>query len=375
VIRRLLAVFITVASPLSAQQWKVEVQGGRIRSALDPEARPTTSVAAGLAYEDLTTLFRISTGVPTKQEAPYWGSAALWKRLAAKKGAFIAGVDLTGNAYAFQDRVTTRSGGGLFDPITTSSDKRTGNAFAGQALPLVAIESGAFQLQARAGVSYYRATIENQSKDRTVKLGDIQLTFRPTPSIALIPVVKRFQARAEKASTFAGASAVIAQDRLSLWGSAGQWLGDSSATSWNAGGSLRFTDRASFIASARHDGLDPLYLSPAQTSWSAGISFIIGGNAGISRAPVPAVYKQGQATIRIPVSQTASQPSVAGDFNGWKPAQMERDGKFWSYTVAANPGVYNYAFVAPDGSWFVPENVPGRKDDGMGGHVAVLVVR
>jgi hypothetical protein len=54
---------------------------------------------------------------------------------------------------------------------------------------------------------------------------------------------------------------------------------------------------------------------------------------------------------------------------------MERDGSFWTYRVAAQPGVYNYAFVAPDGTWYVPEAVPGRKDDGMGGHVAVLVIR
>jgi hypothetical protein len=40
----------------------------------------------------------------------------------------------------------------------------------------------------------------------------------------------------------------------------------------------------------------------------------------------------------------------------------------------AAPGVYHYAFVAEDGTWFVPESVPGRQDDGMGGHVAVLVV-
>ena len=38
------------------------------------------------------------------------------------------------------------------------------------------------------------------------------------------------------------------------------------------------------------------------------------------------------------------------------------------------PGVYHYAFVAEDGTWFVPESVPGRQDDGMGGHTAVLVV-
>ena len=44
-------------------------------------------------------------------------------------------------------------------------------------------------------------------------------------------------------------------------------------------------------------------------------------------------------------------------------------------TVKLDPGVYNYAFVTPAGEWFVPESVAGRKSDGMGGHVAVLVVR
>jgi 1,4-alpha-glucan branching enzyme len=77
----------------------------------------------------------------------------------------------------------------------------------------------------------------------------------------------------------------------------------------------------------------------------------------------------------LAVSSASSRPSIAGDFNEWKPAPMERDGDQWSYTVAVTRGVYNYAFVGADGSWFVPKDVPGRKDDGMGGYVAVLVVR
>ena len=54
---------------------------------------------------------------------------------------------------------------------------------------------------------------------------------------------------------------------------------------------------------------------------------------------------------------------------------MERRGNQWTYTVAVPRGVYNYSFVSASGEWFVPDGVPGRKDDGMGGHVAVLVVR
>jgi hypothetical protein len=37
-------------------------------------------------------------------------------------------------------------------------------------------------------------------------------------------------------------------------------------------------------------------------------------------------------------------------------------------------GVYQYAFRSATGEWFVPTSIAGRRDDGMGGHVAVLVV-
>jgi hypothetical protein len=53
---------------------------------------------------------------------------------------------------------------------------------------------------------------------------------------------------------------------------------------------------------------------------------------------------------------------------------MARDGSRWTYTAHLDPGVYHYSFVGEDGTWFVPESVPGRQSDGMGGYVAVLVV-
>jgi hypothetical protein len=36
--------------------------------------------------------------------------------------------------------------------------------------------------------------------------------------------------------------------------------------------------------------------------------------------------------------------------------------------------VYQYAFRSTSGEWFVPASIAGRRDDGMGGHEAVLVV-
>ena len=53
---------------------------------------------------------------------------------------------------------------------------------------------------------------------------------------------------------------------------------------------------------------------------------------------------------------------------------MRREGDQWVIRIPLAAGVYNYAFRGSDGQWFVPASVPGRRDDGFGGHVAVLVV-
>jgi hypothetical protein len=79
--------------------------------------------------------------------------------------------------------------------------------------------------------------------------------------------------------------------------------------------------------------------------------------------------------IQLPLAHASSAPRVAGDFNAWKPQPMQRSDSAWVFTVQLAPGVYNYAFVDDNGEWFVPAKHPGRKSDGMGGTVAVLVVR
>jgi hypothetical protein len=136
-----------------------------------------------------------------------------------------------------------------------------------------------------------------------------------------------------------------------------------------------YIDRTTIDASVRRDTFDPLYMQPAQTSWNVGLSIQVGGPVGTPAPPVPAEYVDGRATIHLPASAVPSAPSIAGDFNGWKPAPMQRDRRpNWTFTIRLAPGVYNYSFVTADGTWFVPEDVPGRRDDGMGGHVAVLVV-
>jgi hypothetical protein len=53
---------------------------------------------------------------------------------------------------------------------------------------------------------------------------------------------------------------------------------------------------------------------------------------------------------------------------------MQREGREWTFRLPLAKGVYNYAFRSARGDWFVPTSTPGRRDDGFGGQVAVMVV-
>lgn len=372
----LLACALT-ASPLAAQQWNIDAVGGRIRSALDPAATASQSIVLGLRYDDALSAFRISGGVPTTSDEPLWGAIAVAKRFAARQNQVMFGVDVAGNGFLLHDRVqrTQQTPGGIFNqPTTVAAPSLSGSAFAGQALPVIGYEGPRAQAYARAGVSYYTGRFGNQSRDRTVRLADAQVTFAPTSQLALIPTVRGYQ-DSVRTYTYAGVTAVAVHGPASFWGTVGQWINPGGeATPWAAGASLRVHRQASLNASVRRDAIDPLYLTPAQSSWNAGLSIQFGGRA-LGPAPIPSRYRDGRATLRLPVAKSKTQPSIAGDFNGWKPAPMQRAGDEWIYTVALRPGVYNYSFVNARGEWFVPEKFPGRKDDGMGGQVAVLVVQ
>jgi len=357
-----------------AQEWHLTTEAGRIRSALDP-ATATPSISLGLRFEDLMTGLRLTAGVPTRSDEALWGSIAAGRRLTLRGGKFVAGVDLLANAFGLFDRSSSPLNvPGPLDPPAPQVE-RNGHALAGQALPMVGYEGLRVQVRARAGISRYASRIASQTRDRTVRLADLQLTWMPTSSVALSPMIQRFQPGGESVATLIGATVLTATSSGSLWAMAGRWSAESiSDLQWSAGARWRLHANVSLDAAARRSAFDPLHLQPAQTSWSAGLSLLL-GKARVISPPVPAAYTGGRALIRLPVSASKSAPSIAGDFNGWTPAPMQRDGNQWTYTVAIAPGVYHYAFVSSAGEWFVPASVAGRKDDGMGGHVAVLVVR
>lgn len=77
------------------------------------------------------------------------------------------------------------------------------------------------------------------------------------------------------------------------------------------------------------------------------------------------------------LQQGARSVSVAGDFNGWDPAQtkLERsDGGVWTATIPLKPGRYQYMFVVDGKQWIADPLASEEATDGFGAQNAVLDV-
>ncbi len=82
--------------------------------------------------------------------------------------------------------------------------------------------------------------------------------------------------------------------------------------------------------------------------------------------------------VRLVLLQPGARSvSVAGDFNGWDPAQtkLERsDGGVWTATIPLKPGRYQYMFVIDGKEWIADPLAPEETTDGFGSQNAVLDV-
>ncbi len=109
---------------------------------------------------------------------------------------------------------------------------------------------------------------------------------------------------------------------------------------------------------------------------------------GVVEMPVATVPAQTIATntkqeqpkifVRLVLLQPGARSvSVAGDFNGWDPAQtkLERsDGGVWTATIPLKPGRYQYMFVIDGKQWIADPLAPEETTDGFGAQNAVLDV-
>jgi len=94
--------------------------------------------------------------------------------------------------------------------------------------------------------------------------------------------------------------------------------------------------------------------------------------AGTPQAGPPQVF------VRLVLLQPGARSvSVAGDFNGWNPANtpLERsDGGMWTATIPLKPGRYQYMFVIDGKQWIADPLATEEATDGFGSQNAVLDV-
>ena len=377
---RLLAVAVACLSAgatARAQEWRAGVQYGRIAHDFLPGSA-TSEIVLGLQRADASSGFGISAGIPVANDA-YWGVFAARKRFDAglRLGPLL---DLSGHAFLQHD---ARPRASRDDPafpapgesLAPEEPRNSGQGIGGDALVGAFAAVRRVRFEARVGATGQTREVAGVSSRRVLPVGDARVALRTSP-LSVVAEARAWDAE-EGRHAYAGASASLSLRPLTVWGSLGEWVeGGVDDVSWSAGGSLALGNRLAFEVTARGNAFDPLYRTESALSVMAGLTVRLGPSTPPlpDRAPIPARYENGRAQVRVRAADAPGCPAIAGDFTGWKPSAMRRDGDHCTFEVDVAPGVYHYAFVAKDGSWFVPESVPGRQSDGMGGWVAVLVV-
>jgi hypothetical protein len=357
------------ASSAWAQGWTLDAYAGR--AVFDPVSANvgTKNLSLGLRYAGLEGGWLYLFGAaPLADANPYWAAAGLGRRFifttrSSSANILSAGLDLGAHGLGFRDPATSDPGGGA-----------TFEAF-----PFVALQRGAARLELRSGLLQYAGRFAGETESRTIYDSGARLVLSAATPLELTGEA-RYLRTEEGGYPYLGAAATMHHGRGELWASAGRWLADAlSDLSWGAGASLELGQRFELWAALRQEAPDPIYWNGARRSWNIGVSRRLGAGARPATpvpppVPPPVEVSGGEVIIRLPLSAAKSAPAVAGDFTGWEPRAMIRSGDFWQVSLSLQPGVYHYAFRAEDGTWFVPESMPGRRDDGFGGYLAVLTV-
>ena len=370
-------VLVLHAAPARAQELRASARFGRIAFDGAPAGNAgASSLALGLGWTAPRERLTASAAIPVEGGGPAWAALGGWKRLETRGQ---AGALLDLGAHGFVQRQVQSEpgpGGPLPGPLGSTipfENQRFGIGAGAEAMAGAWFGIGrGGRVELRAGGAAQRSQLGDAVSDRALPSADLRLSLGALP----FTLVGEMRGWLDDGATLAhgGATLQYAAGPVLLWGAAGAWVsGGVDGADWSAGGSLMVNHLIEINAGGRGNSFDPLYRSTTATSVWAGFSVRLGGTS-LALAPVPARYVDGRATIRIDARQVDGVPSIAGDFTNWKPVPMQRQGASWIWAGLLPPGVYHYAFVTEDGTWFVPASVPGRKDDGMGGHVAVLVV-
>ena len=350
---------VSVLSEAAAQSWSLDISAGRINYPLAPDVA-TAHVVGTLRYEPTPWVWlHGGGGLPMRAGDPFWTSAGgggRWTSSSPAPGRAALGLDYAGEGFLFRDRLVNQTGSGA----------------AADVLPFVRLGIPRGYLDVRGGWRGYAfSQLETIDRRGVVETG-ARLSYG---GASRIEAESRLVHADGTTYPFVGAALVTAVGRLPLQARlhAGRWLRDlASSAAWSLGLTAPIGAVGTLWVGVRQDAPDPLYWNAARRSWSVGITRSLGRlpGTGLTRA-----VKAGTVTIRLDVRDAPGEAlSIAGDFSSWRPMPMRREGGEWVVHLPLPSGVYHYAFQSRTGRWFVPASVPGRRDDGFGGHVAILVV-
>lgn len=342
-----------------AQGWAADAAVGRISQPSLPGGVGTTGAALGVRYEGTQWLYA-TAGLPFDTAGATWGAAGAGGRLSRPWHGVTLGIDADAQGFGYRDPIARQSGTG----ITL------------EAMPLAGIDVGQVALELRSGVQLYTATFGGQTLSRTLHASDLRASvgtdrLRGTAE-------GRFVRAPESNYPYVGGGVEGAQGPASFSAYAGAWIHDSIHTPvWGATARWRVLPRTELYAQVQQETDDPLYRNAPRRSWSLGVTRRLGRAApavSTPALPIGPERVEGGVTFRLPASASAAAPLLGGDFNGWRPVPMVREGDAWTLTLPLARGVYRYAYRGANGAWFVPEGTTGRTDDGFGGVTAVLIV-
>jgi hypothetical protein len=343
------------AAPASAQQWSADLYAGGTRYDALASFAGAINMVGNLRVESSRLFAYLSAAAPLDGDAPVWSTLGGGVRVGRALGHGLRiGLELDGDGYAFR-HTTGETGGGL----------------ASHVMPLVAWTRGVAGVQLRGGRHDHHVDVAGSTSSRHLYEAAVRGALGDVERFAIADV--RVLAAAGEHYPMARLQLGGSVGRARVWSTAGRWFGDRlSETTWGAGTSVDVGARGEVWASVRREAADPLYLSPTRTSWNVGYSLKLGRS---SAAMQPPLVRNGSLVVRLPRRAAArAAPSVAGEFSNWEPLAMRTTGDEWQVEIPVQPGVYRFAFVSAAGEWFVPEGYPGRMDDDMGGHIAIVVV-
>jgi hypothetical protein len=341
------------------QGWSAEVSAGRL--VYDPllASVATNNLMGSVRYDTRRGTWVYGTGaVPASDGGTFWGAAGTGGRVTLPSFQIrraTLGADLGVHAFSFRDRLVNQSGsGGTLE-----------------AMPFARVNAGAGFVEGRGGWRGHTVSFAGLRENRGVFETGARAGYG---SGVRVEGEARLVHADEGRYPFIGGFAAYDISQVTIWGQLGKWMATSlDDRTWALGSGVSLGPRTTLWGNVRQEAPDPLYWNPSHRTWSIGLTQRL-GRPPAAVVPVP-VSMAGNVVVRLAASEAPTGAvAIAGDFNNWKPTPMRREGNEWIVRLPLAPGVYHYTFRSATGDWFVPSSTAGRRDDGMGGFVAVLVV-